>query len=58
MARQPCRMPFVSVREPVLLSDEDLDYLEQLTRSRTTRKDLHERAEIVLLRPSESSRQI
>ena len=51
-------MPFVSVREPVLLSDEDLDYLEQLTRSRTTRKDLHERAEIVLLRPSESSRQI
>lgn len=49
MARQSCPMPFVSVREPVLLSDEDLDYLEQLTRSRTTRKDLHERAEIVLL---------
>jgi len=42
-------MPFVSVREPVLLSDEDLDYLERLTRSRTTRKDLHERATIVLL---------
>jgi len=42
-------MPFVSVREPVLLSDEDLDYLEHLTRSRTTRKDLHERATIVLL---------
>lgn len=33
----------------LIISDEDLDYLEQLTRSRTTRKDLHERAEIVLL---------
>jgi transposase len=42
-------MPFVSVREPILLSDEDLAYLEHLTRSRTTRKDLHERATIVLL---------
>jgi len=39
----------VSVREPVLLSDEDLAYLEHLTRSRATRKDLHERATIVLL---------
>ena len=42
-------MPFVSVREPILLSDEDLAHLEHLTRSRTTRKDLHERATIVLL---------
>src|SRR5690554_2323994 len=42
-------MPFSSVREPVLLSDKELDYLEQLTHSRTTQKDLHERATIVLL---------
>jgi transposase len=42
-------MPFVSVREPLLLSDEDLDYLEKLAHSRTTQKDLHERAQIVLL---------
>ena len=42
-------MPFVSARKPILLSDEDLDYLEKLIRSRTTRKDLHERAKIVLL---------
>ena len=42
-------MPFVSTREPVILLDEDVDYLEQLIHSRTTRTDLHERAKIVLL---------
>ncbi|NLA32315.1 MAG: helix-turn-helix domain-containing protein, partial [Methanomicrobiales archaeon] len=29
--------------------NEDVDYLEQLIHSRTTRTDLHERAKIVLL---------
>jgi len=42
-------MPFVSVREPVLLSDEELDYLEKLLHSRTTQKGMYERAKMVLL---------
>jgi len=41
-------MPFVSVRKPVLLSAEEIDYLEKLTHSRTTQKSLHERAKLVL----------
>jgi hypothetical protein len=42
-------MPFVSVREPVRLSDEELDYLEKLIHSRTTQKGMYERAKMVLL---------
>lgn len=42
-------MPFVSVRDPLLLTDEEIDHLENLVRSRMTPQGTHERAQILLL---------
>lgn len=42
-------MPFVSSREPILLTDEDFEKLTKIAKSRTSKKAISERAKIILL---------
>ncbi len=42
-------MPFVSFREPLILTDEEVSYLEKLSRSRNTKAGISLRAKIILL---------
>ena len=42
-------MPFVSSREPLILNDEEVRYLEKLVRSRNTKAGISLRAKIILM---------
>lgn len=42
-------MPFVSSRKPILLTDDDFEYLNKIAKSRTSKKAISERAKIILL---------
>ncbi len=42
-------MPFVSSREPIILTEEDHNYLTKVARSRNSKKGISERAKIILL---------
>ena len=42
-------MPFVSSREPIILTEEEVNYLTSITRSRNSKKGINERAKIILL---------
>ena len=42
-------MPFTSFREPIILTEEELNYLERLSRSRNTKRVISERAKVIIL---------
>jgi transposase len=42
-------MPFVSSREPIVLTEEEFEYLTKIAKSRSSKKAISERAKIILL---------
>ena len=48
-------MPFSTLREPLILTEEETIFLEKISRSRDTKAGISQRAKIILLNNQENS---